>query len=262
MTREQLRQLKGWFAAYVRGFGRGDSDLRRNLELKARHTHNVCREIRLIARESGFGQRLTLLAESAALLHDVGRFEQYARYRTFSDRESEDHGALGLRILEESGALRPLAADERDLVVRAITHHNKPAISPEEEGDGLVLARLLRDADKLDILRLVAEYYHQAPEERNDAVAVGLPDTPGWTPRVLEQLEMGMPVRSSDLVNVTDMKLFQIGWVYDLNFPAARAAVKRRRYLENIALTLPDHPALRRAVARAMESLGEGPPRP
>jgi hypothetical protein len=52
------------------------------------------------------------------------------------------------------------------------------------------------------------------------------------------------------------MKLFQIGWVYDLNFPPACAAVRTRRYVETIAATLPDHPAIRRAVALTLESLG------
>lgn len=255
MTQEDLRWMKAWFARYVRGFLRGDEDLRRNVELKAIHTQNVCREIRMIAGAMGFAEGLSLLAETAALLHDVGRFEQYARYRTFADRQSEDHGALGLRIVGESDVLRRLPTDERALIHRAITHHNKPAIPHGEAGDGLILAQLLRDADKLDILRLVAEYYHQAPADRNDAVAVGLPDTPGWTPVVLDHLERGLPVRSGDLANVTDMKLFQVGWVYDLNFPPACAAVRTRRYVETIAATLPDDPAVRRAVALALESL-------
>ena len=48
------------------------------------------------------------IAEAVALLHDVGRFEQYKRYGTFNDRKSVNHAALGVEIMKKNrGAGRP-----------------------------------------------------------------------------------------------------------------------------------------------------------
>ena len=44
-------------------------------------------------------------ARAAALLHDAGRFQQYAEYKTFSDALSEDHAELGVKVIQNSGLL-------------------------------------------------------------------------------------------------------------------------------------------------------------
>ena len=40
-----------------------------------------------------------LLAKTAALFHDIGRFPQWKHYSTFVDSVSEDHALLGLEVL-------------------------------------------------------------------------------------------------------------------------------------------------------------------
>ena len=53
------------------------------------------------------------LAEAIAVLHDIGRFEQFFRYHTYSDSASVDHARLGADIIERTGIVKMLAADER-----------------------------------------------------------------------------------------------------------------------------------------------------
>ena len=62
------------------------------------------------------------LAEAIALFHDVGRFEQYARYHTFVDRRSADHAWLGVEILRKEGELD---GSTRDLILRTVSYHNR-----------------------------------------------------------------------------------------------------------------------------------------
>ena len=40
------------------------------------------------------------------MLHDIARFEQVKRYHTFVDRNSVNHGELGVKILFEEGLIR------------------------------------------------------------------------------------------------------------------------------------------------------------
>jgi len=229
---ESLQGFRAWFDDYLAGFGEGDRDLRVNLEMKRGHTLRVCRETLTLGACLGLEGGPLRLAEALALLHDVGRFRQYARWRTFVDKDSEDHAALGVKILRESGLLRELGEDVRSLILRVISWHNLFLLPASARGEPLFHARLLRDADKLDIWEVLADYYQSPPDRKNRAIEMGLPDTPDISPRVLAALEKGSMVSSRDLRTLSDFKLLQAGWVYGLNFLPALAEVRRRGYLD------------------------------
>jgi len=46
-------------------------------------------------------------------------------------------------------------------------------------------------------------------------------------------------VQISDLKTLTDFKLLQMGWVYDLNFPMTFRIVRGKKFLESIRDALP-----------------------
>ena len=60
----------------------------------------------------GLSGEALYMAETAALLHDIGRFEQFHRYKTFSDARSEDHAALGVDAIKEEGLLQSIDNEE------------------------------------------------------------------------------------------------------------------------------------------------------
>lgn len=77
------------------------------------------------------------LATLIGLLHDIARFEQYTKYKTFVDRKSIDHGNLGAEIIEKE-IRKYIETNEYDEIIKkAIKHHNKFAIeeklTPREE---------------------------------------------------------------------------------------------------------------------------------
>jgi putative nucleotidyltransferase with HDIG domain len=257
MNREEVRGLKQWFRDFLRAYRSGDDeDLGRNVELKVKHTMHVCKEIRSLSKDLSLNEEEMCLSEAIALLHDVGRFEQYARHRTFADADSEDHAELGLSILRKAAVLDSLAPEDAELIVWAISYHNRPTVPQDATERQRFYANLLRDADKLDIWRVVIEYYQQEPIERNEAVAVGFAESPGISPAVATSLLKKEPVRGADLRNINDFKLFQISWVYDLNFSPTFCAVQERRYLQAIANTLPPTPEVETFLGLALAHLG------
>jgi len=155
MTTDEVRRLKIWFASLVRHNQSDDGDIRINVRLKAHHTYQVCREARMVASGIGLDPADVNLAEAAALLHDVGRFEQYLLFRTFNDAESTDHAALGLEILRREEILSGLADHEAQHIVDAIRAHNRPEVPADLTPKGLLLSQILRDADKLDIWNII-----------------------------------------------------------------------------------------------------------
>lgn len=243
-----LKNLTVWFSSYVKTFLRNDKLYDRNIILKEDHTYRVCREIRALGESIGLPENLRLLAELTALLHDIGRFEQYARYDTFVDKHSENHARLGLEVIDRLDLLNGLDQKASYLVKTAIANHNLAAILPDVHDEALLLAKLIRDADKLDIWKVVTDYYRQGPENRNKAIELDLPDSPTISAKVFADLQAGKIINSSDLKCLNDFKILQLAWVYDLNFPHSKAEFARRGYLNAIAGTITDSEIAAHAV--------------
>ena len=111
--------------------------------------------------------------------------------------------------------------------------------------------RLLRDADKLDIWKVVIDYYHERDHFQSSAIELDLPDDPIWSGKILEAVMNKKIARMENLKTLNDFKLLQISWVFDLNFAPSFKAVENRKYLSQIEATLPQSPDIADAVAIA-----------
>ena len=231
--------FKTWFAEYTKTFQSGSPEDQQNIEMKEAHTRRVCMEILDIGNNLGLNAEDLHLAEVMALFHDIGRFDQYARYGTFSDLKSEDHAILGVKVLRKTGVLEVLDQSTADLIMRCIAYHNR-AFLPEDESERcLFFARLLRDADKLDILRVVTDYYQRKTGDRNGAIELGLPDAPEISPEICADLMAKKIVNIAYLKTLNDFKLLQMGWIFDVNFPRTFQLIRERHYIEMIRDALP-----------------------
>jgi hypothetical protein len=242
MDIEVLEGLFSWFSGYVETFKTGDFDADRNIILKEDHTARVRGEIRDIGLSLALPGEDLRLAEAAALLHDVGRFPQYSRYKTFSDRRSCDHAALSVEVLREEGVLDGIDPGERELILRAISYHNRASL-PEEESDGrrLFFSRLLRDADKLDVWALLLDYYRRRETEgyRNAALELDLSDGGGISEEVYRDLIAGEIVKMKNVSSLDDFQLLLASWIFDLNYQPSLVNVRDRAYLKRTREHLP-----------------------
>ena len=128
------------------------------IALKVDHTLRVADLCDRIARDVGIDADLAWLC---GLLHDMGRFEQVRRYDTFNDAISVPHAALGVEVLFHAQAgteplIRSFVADPRyDQTLRAaIAHHSDYRLPAELDEPTRALCDLLRDADKIDIVKV------------------------------------------------------------------------------------------------------------
>ena len=111
--------------------------------------------------------------------------------------------------------------------------------------------KLLRDADKLDIWRIIINYYYKEQDGNSHSILeLGLPDTPGYSTTVLNDLYNGQTSSSNTIRNLNDFKLLQIGWVYGINFYPTFQEIKKRNYIEKISSTLTETQALKKAIKR------------
>lgn len=239
MTRDDLIYLKGWFADYARSYYSSDNEDQKNILLKVEHTDNVCRNTVAIAEGSSLDANQVRLAETVALFHDVGRFRQYTKYKTFRDAISINHGMLGSKILIEEKVLQRLPGDEQQLIIQAVKFHNAFAIPTVIDSNVVLFLKLVRDADKVDIFRVFIKYYESPEEERASATAFGLPDSPEYSKLMLSCLMNKHVASYSNIRTENDFKLMKLSWVYDMHFKESVRFVQERNYVNSIINKLP-----------------------
>lgn len=140
------------FLEYVEPYDRGNG----MINLKVIHTLRVAEVMDEITKELGLSQKMRELAHICAVFHDIGRFEQIRRFGTFNDSISIDHAQMSCSILQEGNILQELSSGQQEMILAAIRNHSRLAVEEGLQGDTLLLAQLIRDADKCDIFRVFA----------------------------------------------------------------------------------------------------------
>jgi hypothetical protein len=254
MHQDQLDRFERWFDGYTNRFLGQDDVVDANLRLKQQHTQRVRVESVLLAQELALSEDETRIAGLIALFHDVGRFPQFAEYRTFNDPKSVNHSALGVQVLRQEGVLEALAPQERQWVATAVGLHGRRALPSALTGRALLFAKIIRDADKIDIFRLVAELYEQYRDDPdNFMIEIDLPDEPGYTPEVLEAVSNGDSLDFTQLRTLNDAKLNQLGWIYDVNFTASLKRIDQRGFLPTLFSFLPPDEEIQRVCGKIQD---------
>jgi hypothetical protein len=257
MTQKDLDNFKNWFSEHTSSFQSSDETDRKNLSVKIHHTHQVCENARTIADNLQISKNEQLLVETSALFHDVGRFTQYAQYRTFKDSISENHGRLGEKVLLQEEVLRNLSESERELIVDTVKFHCALSLPKSKDPKTIFFLKLIRDADKLDIWRVFVDYYNAGKHERTSAVGQELSDTQGYSERVLSCIYEKRMALLSQLKTLNDFKLMQLSWVFDVNFNISFRLLLERGHIDNIAATLPQSDEVRKATGLVLEHINK-----
>lgn len=229
----EVERLAREYSRYVDGFRVGGV-LPPMMQLKLDHTRRVVDNARGIADGEGFDRATARVCEMAALLHDAGRYEQFRRYGTFRDADSVDHAVLSHEIVVGAGWLdgSSLSASERKAVLDAVLFHNRRELP--EGLDALVdaAANVVRDADKLDIFRVLEEQI-ATTDWQNDCTAFwNLPTSRPPSPPVLDAVRAGRPVAYGDIKSLSDFVLIQVGWMISgLSYATTRRLCAERGHL-------------------------------
>lgn len=241
---ELLRDMHRWMHDYMRSFYTADDEVQQAIVLKEEHTGYVTSIARELAKYLGLSAFDCQLAEITGLFHDVGRFRQFSVYRTFNDAESEDHAALGLQVLDGLPIFQSLDAQSADIVRYAIYWHNKKEIQDAKSRRHLFFAKLIRDADKLDIYRVLRP-------------SLTAPTDEGISPDFLAKFCRGEQVDYTKIRTQEDRKLVRLMWVYDINFAWTLQKMVERHYIRDIIRELPKDCEVEAGVERLLAYVDE-----
>ena len=240
MNEKYLDFFKDWFYQFCQSYIEfATVDEKQNYILKKLHTYEVCKHIVHISREICLEEVDILVAEAIGLFHDIGRFPQYCRYKTFRDNISVNHGVVGANLLVTNGLLKELLPLEQTWIINAVKYHNAFKLPSIKDAKGFHFLQLIRDADKLDIYRVVLEQYESPKENRASAVGDGLADISEVTDEIAIDILNGKIPCYTSLKNLNDYKLMQLSWVYDINFTATLQRLMEKKYLTRFRNHLP-----------------------
>ena len=255
---DRLQVLSGLYDAYVDTYRGQNGVLPPMMQLKLVHTRKVVEAACAIAKGEGFDARTARACEAAALLHDTGRYEQLRVYNTFRDSDSVDHAVFSHDIVKEKGWLD--GWEDKDAILAAVLYHNRREIPEGLDPLTLACSRTVRDADKLDIFRVLEDQI-ATTDWRHDAKAFwNLPTTAAPNPVVAEAIREGRPVDYQNIKSLADFVLIQVGWmVSGLEYATSRrlcAARGHLAYRRHFLHQLTDAPVVDELCDLAEKALG------
>ncbi len=258
------------FADYTNDYNIQDP----KIKLKVDHTYRVADLCAQIADSIGLSEDDVQLAWLCGLLHDIGRFEQIRQYGTFSDAASIDHALLSTLLLfgdssvsrSNQGNWEQYANDNPDFALypekltasikkgealitdydckeewypylaNAILWHSAYRVPSHLSKRSRLFADILRDADKIDILRVNLETpledIYNLPKEEFLTSQV--------TPEVMLAFDDHHCILRSLKKTAIDHPVGHISLVYELVFPISKRIVHEQGYLEQL-LHLPSN---------------------
>ncbi len=228
--------LFGRYEAYVDSYRDAGGSLPEMMELKRVHTAYVVRNAEAIAAGEAFDDERREVALAAALLHDTGRYEQLRLYDTFKDSASVDHAVLSHGIVKSLGwlddAFETKGARKAEAVLAAVLYHNRREIPCGLDSLTETAAHAVRDADKLDIFRVLEDRLGN-PAWRDDARAFwNLQVNAAPSPEVARAIAAKEPVDYGAIRSLSDFVLVQVGWmVSGLHFATSRRLCAERGHL-------------------------------
>ena len=228
-----LDALRRLYDEYVDTYREPNGALPVMMQLKRAHTGFVVKNATLIADGEGFDPLMREVALSAALLHDTGRYEQLKRFNTFKDSESIDHAVFSHDIVKEKGWLEAAGSPRADAILAAVLYHNRREIPDGLDEVTFTASHTVRDADKLDIFRVLQDQVEHTDWRKDSRAFWNLATNLPPNPVVVECIENRRPVDYQAIKSLSDFVLIQVGWMLSgLHFGTARRLCAERGHLE------------------------------
>lgn len=256
----RLDELRRLYDEYVDTYREEGSALPSMMQLKRAHTGFVVKNATLIADGEGFDGLTREVALSAALLHDTGRYEQLKRFNTFKDSDSVDHAVFSHDIVKEKGWLEKVGSPRPDAILAAVLYHNRRDLPEGLDPVTLAASHTVRDADKLDIFRVLQDQIANTDWRSDSRAFWNLSPTLPPNPVVVECIENRQPVDYQNIKSLSDFVMIQVGWmVSGLHYATTRRLCAERGHLEyrrRFLHELTDDPSIDRVCDLAEKELG------
>ena len=201
-----------------------------NIVRKIGHSIRVMEISEKIAKSLNLNDQQIELAKMIGLLHDIARFEQWRIYGTYKDSISCDHGDLGVEILKKDGFIRKFVEEESldKIILVAIKNHNKYKIEENLTEEEALFSKIIRDADKLDIMYEGVEMFWKDKEEVQEV------ENSDITLEIYNQFMSNETINRKYGKLPADRLICFLGFIFDINFKYDFKIIKEEDYINKI----------------------------
>jgi len=193
------------------------------IKAKQEHSLRVMKISEQIAKGLKLRQQEIEVATLIGLLHDIARFEQYMRYGTYRDIESIDHGDFGAEILEDNIRRYTENTKYDEIIIKAVKNHNKFKIEEGLTAKQELFAKIIRDADKIDIFYQSVNRFWKGKENEVENSTI--------SEYVVHQIKEFSQIKRRREETSIDNVITVIGFIFDLNFKASFEILKKEDYI-------------------------------
>lgn len=221
-----IEEAKEEFIKYTENFNTKD----KNIERKQQHSLRVMKIAEQIATNLKLNEEQIQLATLIGLLHDIGRFKQYTEIGLGDNLEGFDHGDYGAKVLFEEGLIRKFIETNKydEIIKKSIKNHNKFSIEAGLTQEELLFAKLIRDADKIDILYESIDIYYKNNEEEVNKSVLSEKIYNEFTKEATIKKEKNVRFKFIDDITCV------ISFIYDINYKTSFEIIKEKDYINKI----------------------------
>lgn len=221
------------------------------IKLKIEHTMRVAAISDEISDDLKLSKEDKDLAFAIGMLHDIARFEQVKRYNTFEDRKSIDHAELGISILFEEDLIKRFDIEEKyyDVIKKAIKYHNKYIIPEGLTDYENMFCKIIRDADKIDIIKVNVEHFLKGDFVEN----IDILKKDAITDEVFEEFFKNRAILHDIKRTQMDMYAGHISLCFELEFKISRIILLEQGYIHKALAFRSDNPDTAEKISKMRE---------
>lgn len=221
------------FDKYVSQFNSNEG----RIKLKIDHIKRVAIMSKKIAQNLNLNEEQVKLAELIGLFHDIGRFKQAELYNTFNDRNSVNHAELSVKVLFDENVIDNFNVEEKykKIIKLAVLNHNKNKIDGNLNDDEMLFAKIIRDADKLDIYYTICEYDFQSIFWYPDFNCESISDL------IMNDFINHHFVNYSNIKSNSDQIPIFYAYIFDFYFDFSFKFLKEKKYLDKFTYRIYDN---------------------
>ena len=233
------------FDKYVNEYNMDDPMIAR----KYFHSYRVMHLAGEIASDLNLSDEDTYLAMIIGLLHDYARFMQWTVYKTYSDDNSVDHGDLACNLLFDNNEIQKFNIDEKyyPIIYNAIKYHNKYSYPKEVDEKTSLFCKIIKDADKLDILYLISIGEIKVVDDDSEI-----------SNAITSDFYQEKLLRKEDRVTKNDLVIFYLAMIFDMNFSYSYKYIKNANLIEGIFETIKEKEKFKPYVEYVKKYMKEG----
>lgn len=201
---------------------------------KLNHTFHVVKNAEYLCQKLHLDNENTYLAMLIALLHDIGRFEEAIKLKSFrEDRNAFNHAVAGVKLLFEDNLIRTFIIDDKDdeIIKSAILNHNKYDVTfTNLNADQILHCKIIRDADKMDSFRAKYEedIYTMANITQNEI------ETSLLSKDIFEDFMMEKTIVSKKRKTPVDIWVSYIAFIYGFYFKESLMYLQKYDYVNKL----------------------------